>query len=172
MTQLQPRASESSSKQTRTPWPSCQLEAMKSLVGPGQFSVLSTSVPPSRLQYGENKINRPYRVAGQIAERMCGKQFEALCKCDIYSFQGKCPFLKVQLPAINKCCTHIVLQPFLRWNVTCFVFVFFRYKAQGISTKKPIDSTFYLLLDLITFFDEYHAGHIDRAFDVSFKFFV
>ncbi|KAG8143929.1 putative Nuclear pore complex protein [Naja naja] len=41
-----------------------------------------------------------------------------------------------------------------------------RYKAQGISTKKPVDSTFYLLLDLITFFDEYHAGHIDRAFDI------
>ncbi|XP_050778726.1 nuclear pore complex protein Nup93 isoform X2 [Gopherus flavomarginatus] len=41
-----------------------------------------------------------------------------------------------------------------------------RYKAQGISTKKSIDSTFYLLLDLITFFDEYHAGHIDRAFDI------
>ncbi|KAJ7312147.1 hypothetical protein JRQ81_006491 [Phrynocephalus forsythii] len=41
-----------------------------------------------------------------------------------------------------------------------------RYKAQGISTKKAIDSTFYLLLDLITFFDEYHAGHIDRAFDI------
>lgn len=45
----------------------------------------------------------------------------------------------------------------------------FRYKAQGISAKKSIDSTFYLLLDLITFFDEYHAGHIDRAFDVSLK---
>ncbi|KAH0619479.1 hypothetical protein JD844_000134 [Phrynosoma platyrhinos] len=42
-----------------------------------------------------------------------------------------------------------------------------RYKAQGVSTKKPIDSTFYLLLDLITFFDEYHAGHIDRAFDLK-----
>uniref|UniRef100_A0A8C9G4S3 Nuclear pore complex protein Nup93 n=1 Tax=Pavo cristatus TaxID=9049 RepID=A0A8C9G4S3_PAVCR len=41
-----------------------------------------------------------------------------------------------------------------------------RYKAQGISAKKSIDSTFYLLLDLITFFDEYHAGHIDRAFDI------
>ncbi|EMP25592.1 Nuclear pore complex protein Nup93 [Chelonia mydas] len=41
-----------------------------------------------------------------------------------------------------------------------------RYKAQGISTKKSIDSTFYLLLDLITFFDEYHAGHLDRAFDI------
>ncbi|NWX92033.1 NUP93 protein, partial [Nothoprocta ornata] len=41
-----------------------------------------------------------------------------------------------------------------------------RYKAQGISAKKSIDSTFYLLLDLMTFFDEYHAGHIDRAFDI------
>ncbi|XP_039931134.1 nuclear pore complex protein Nup93 isoform X3 [Hirundo rustica] len=41
-----------------------------------------------------------------------------------------------------------------------------RYKAQGISAKKSTDSTFYLLLDLITFFDEYHAGHVDRAFDI------
>lgn len=56
--------------------------------------------------------------------------------------------------------------------VACLVtLVFSRYKAQGISAKKPINSTFYLLLDLITFFDEYHAGHIDKAFDVSFRFF-
>ncbi|MBW01841.1 Nuclear pore complex protein Nup93, partial [Eschrichtius robustus] len=41
-----------------------------------------------------------------------------------------------------------------------------RYRAQGISANKFVDSTFYLLLDLITFFDEYHSGHIDRAFDV------
>ncbi|XP_074067371.1 nuclear pore complex protein Nup93 isoform X3 [Macrotis lagotis] len=41
-----------------------------------------------------------------------------------------------------------------------------RYRAQGISANKFVDSTFYLLLDLITFFDEYHCGHIDRAFDV------
>ncbi|XP_037671757.1 nuclear pore complex protein Nup93 isoform X2 [Choloepus didactylus] len=39
-----------------------------------------------------------------------------------------------------------------------------RYRAQGISANKFVDSTFYLLLDLITFFDEYHSGHIDRAF--------
>lgn len=43
----------------------------------------------------------------------------------------------------------------------------FRYRAQGVSANKFVDSTFYLLLDLITFFDEYHSGHIDRAFDVS-----
>uniref|UniRef100_A0A2K6V4G5 Nuclear pore complex protein Nup93 n=1 Tax=Saimiri boliviensis boliviensis TaxID=39432 RepID=A0A2K6V4G5_SAIBB len=39
-------------------------------------------------------------------------------------------------------------------------------RAQGISTNKFVDSTFYLLLDLITFFDEYHSGHIDRPFDI------
>uniref|UniRef100_A0A2K6EQN2 Nuclear pore complex protein Nup93 n=1 Tax=Propithecus coquereli TaxID=379532 RepID=A0A2K6EQN2_PROCO len=41
-----------------------------------------------------------------------------------------------------------------------------RYRTQGISANKFVDSTFYLLLDLITFFDEYHSGHIDRAFDI------
>ncbi|KAM4721844.1 nuclear pore complex protein Nup93 [Rhinophrynus dorsalis] len=41
-----------------------------------------------------------------------------------------------------------------------------RYRAQGVSAEKSINATFYLLLDLITFFDEYHAGHIDLAFDV------
>ncbi|KAG8437674.1 hypothetical protein GDO86_008399 [Hymenochirus boettgeri] len=41
-----------------------------------------------------------------------------------------------------------------------------RYRSQGVSAEKSINSTFYLLLDLITFFDEYHAGHIDIAFDV------
>ncbi|MGH0148367.1 UNVERIFIED_CONTAM: hypothetical protein FKN15_012688 [Acipenser sinensis] len=41
-----------------------------------------------------------------------------------------------------------------------------RYRTQGISSEKSIDSTFYLLLDLITFFDEYHAAHVDRAYDV------
>lgn len=42
-----------------------------------------------------------------------------------------------------------------------------RYRCQGITAEKSIDSTFYLLLDLMTFFDEYHAGHVDRAYDVS-----
>ncbi|XP_075045076.1 nuclear pore complex protein Nup93 isoform X2 [Mixophyes fleayi] len=41
-----------------------------------------------------------------------------------------------------------------------------RYRAQGVSAEKSVNSTFYLLLDLITFFDNYHAGHIDLAFDV------
>ncbi|KAG7279777.1 hypothetical protein CRUP_008847 [Coryphaenoides rupestris] len=38
--------------------------------------------------------------------------------------------------------------------------------AQGVAGEKSVHSTFYLLLDLMTFFDEYHAGHIDRAYDV------
>lgn len=41
-----------------------------------------------------------------------------------------------------------------------------RYRAQGIAGEKSVDSTFYLLLDLMTFFDEYHGGHVDRAYDV------
>ncbi|XP_053304486.1 nuclear pore complex protein Nup93 [Spea bombifrons] len=44
-----------------------------------------------------------------------------------------------------------------------------RYRKQGIGAEKSINSTFYLLLDLITFFDEYHAGHVDQAFDVIEK---
>uniref|UniRef100_A0A671M2R7 Nuclear pore complex protein Nup93 n=1 Tax=Sinocyclocheilus anshuiensis TaxID=1608454 RepID=A0A671M2R7_9TELE len=41
-----------------------------------------------------------------------------------------------------------------------------RYRTNGIAGEKTVDSTFYLLLDLMTFFDEYHTGHIDRAYDV------
>ncbi|MEQ2204877.1 hypothetical protein XENOCAPTIV_020271 [Xenoophorus captivus] len=37
---------------------------------------------------------------------------------------------------------------------------------EGTAAEKSINSTFYLLLDLMTFFDEYHAGHVDRAYDV------
>ncbi|MEQ2186264.1 hypothetical protein GOODEAATRI_026892 [Goodea atripinnis] len=40
------------------------------------------------------------------------------------------------------------------------------YRSQGTAAEKSINSTFYLLLDLMTFFDEYHAGHVDRAYDV------
>ncbi|KAF0041471.1 hypothetical protein F2P81_007369 [Scophthalmus maximus] len=41
-----------------------------------------------------------------------------------------------------------------------------QYRSQGVAGDKSVDSTFYLLLDLMTFFDEYHAGHVDRAYDV------
>uniref|UniRef100_A0A672I828 Nuclear pore complex protein Nup93 n=1 Tax=Salarias fasciatus TaxID=181472 RepID=A0A672I828_SALFA len=35
-----------------------------------------------------------------------------------------------------------------------------RVSLSGIAGDKTIDGTFYLLLDLMTFFDEYHAGHV------------
>uniref|UniRef100_A0A8C9RRE7 Nuclear pore complex protein Nup93 n=1 Tax=Scleropages formosus TaxID=113540 RepID=A0A8C9RRE7_SCLFO len=41
-----------------------------------------------------------------------------------------------------------------------------RYRTQAVTAEKAVDSTFYLLLDLMTFFDEYHAGRIDRAYDI------
>ncbi|CAN2389518.1 nuclear pore complex assembly [Pristimantis euphronides] len=41
-----------------------------------------------------------------------------------------------------------------------------RYRSQGVAAEKAINSTFYLLLDLMTFFDNYHAGHVDLAFDI------
>lgn len=47
------------------------------------------------------------------------------------------------------------------------IFFLRRYRSQGIAADKTVDSTFYLLLDLMTFFDEYHAGHVDKAYDVS-----
>lgn len=53
-------------------------------------------------------------------------------------------------------------------KLTLFVFRC-RYRSQGVAAEMSVNSTFYLLLDLMTFFDEYHAGHIDRAYDVSFK---
>ncbi|XP_040266139.1 nuclear pore complex protein Nup93 [Bufo bufo] len=41
-----------------------------------------------------------------------------------------------------------------------------RYRSQGVTAEKSVNSTFYLLLDLMTFFDNYHAGHVDVAFDI------
>uniref|UniRef100_S4RD68 Nuclear pore complex protein Nup93 n=1 Tax=Petromyzon marinus TaxID=7757 RepID=S4RD68_PETMA len=41
-----------------------------------------------------------------------------------------------------------------------------RYRTLHISTDKRIGATFYLLLDLMTFFEEYHAGQVDRAMNV------
>lgn len=49
----------------------------------------------------------------------------------------------------------------------CVLVLCFRYRTQGVAGEKSVDSTFYLLLDLMTFFDEYHVGHIDQAYDVS-----
>uniref|UniRef100_A0A8C4NAP7 Nuclear pore complex protein Nup93 n=1 Tax=Eptatretus burgeri TaxID=7764 RepID=A0A8C4NAP7_EPTBU len=44
-----------------------------------------------------------------------------------------------------------------------------RYRTLHVGTDKALSTTFYLLLDLITFFDEYHAGQVDRAIDIMDK---
>lgn len=70
--------------------------------------------------------------------------------------------------------SHLIIASWVYGLVVCFsehhlvsyLFVY-RYRTNGIAGEKSVDSTFYLLLDLMTFFDEYHAGHIDRAYDVS-----
>ncbi|XP_077371741.1 nuclear pore complex protein Nup93 isoform X2 [Festucalex cinctus] len=41
-----------------------------------------------------------------------------------------------------------------------------RYRSQGIGGDQLVNSTFYLLLNLMTFFDEYHEGHIEKAYDL------
>ncbi|KAJ0069582.1 hypothetical protein NL108_010406, partial [Boleophthalmus pectinirostris] len=67
---------------------------------------------------------------------------------------------------LNKAAKHVKTngKPLKRFIMRAAFFL--RYRSQGISGEKSVDSTFYLLLDLMTFFDEYHAGHIDRAYDV------
>lgn len=69
-----------------------------------------------------------------------------------------------QMLSSSSDCTEIPNRP-----LTPSPLLSFRYRSQGVSANKFVDSTFYLLLDLITFFDEYHSGHVDRAFDVSVR---
>jgi len=42
-----------------------------------------------------------------------------------------------------------------------------RYRAQGHEGNRANTSTFFLLLDLLTFFDYYHVGNMDEALTVS-----
>jgi len=42
-----------------------------------------------------------------------------------------------------------------------------RYKSMGHSASRQLGQTFYLLLDIMQFFDHYHAKRIDVALDVS-----
>lgn len=48
-----------------------------------------------------------------------------------------------------------------------FVYFFFRYRTLGHTASQSRISTFFLLLDLMQFFDLYHAGQLDTALDVS-----
>ena len=50
----------------------------------------------------------------------------------------------------------------------CVCFFLFRYRTLGHTASQSRISTFYLLLDLMQFFDLYHAGQLDTALDVSF----
>ena len=43
----------------------------------------------------------------------------------------------------------------------------FRYRTLGHTASQSRISTFFLLLDLMQFFDLYHAGQLDTALDVS-----
>lgn len=45
----------------------------------------------------------------------------------------------------------------------------FRYRTLGHTASQSRISTFYLLLDLMQFFDLCHAGQLDMALDVSFN---
>ena len=46
-------------------------------------------------------------------------------------------------------------------------YFFIRYRALGHTASQSRISTFFLLLDLMHFFDLYHAGQLDFALDVS-----
>lgn len=42
-----------------------------------------------------------------------------------------------------------------------------RYKGCGHSAPQPLAHTFFLLLDIMTFFDHYHSKRPDQALEVS-----
>ena len=42
-----------------------------------------------------------------------------------------------------------------------------RYKGCGHSAPQPLAHTFFLLLDIMTFFDHYHSKRSDQALEVS-----
>ena len=45
--------------------------------------------------------------------------------------------------------------------------IFVRYRNLGYAASHQISHTFFLLLDLMLFFDSYHAKRIDEALEVS-----
>ena len=54
-------------------------------------------------------------------------------------------------------------------SILCSIFAY-RYRTSGHSASQSRIGTFFLLLDLMQFFDLYHAGQHDTALDVSFVF--
>jgi len=45
-------------------------------------------------------------------------------------------------------------------------FVFCRYKSQSHEGTRQTNATFYLLLDLMSFFEQYHRQQYDSALDI------
>ena len=45
--------------------------------------------------------------------------------------------------------------------------LWYRFQSQSISGNQSNTKSFYLLLDLMTFFDQYHGRDLDRALSVS-----
>lgn len=68
------------------------------------------------------------------------------------------------------CCCDSKLQDFISYDSTLIPVFVFRYRTLGHSASQSRISTFFLLLDLMQFFDLYHAGQQDTALDVSFIF--
>lgn len=52
------------------------------------------------------------------------------------------------------------------------IYFIYRYRERNNEGSRSNTSTFYLLLDLLTFFDSYHEGNVDEAFEVHRIFLV
>ena len=52
------------------------------------------------------------------------------------------------------------------------LFLYFRYKSRGCKASKAKSGTFYVLLDLMYFFDLYHSEQYDLALEVRFFIFL
>ncbi len=50
-----------------------------------------------------------------------------------------------------------------------FVCVFVRYRSNNVGGDEPLLNTFYLILDLMQFFDNYHAKRLDVALQASYE---
>ena len=60
----------------------------------------------------------------------------------------------------------IIYQCIERDTIYLCYHVYTRYRSMGHSASQQLSSTFFLLLDSMQFFDQYHAKRIDIAFEV------
>lgn len=52
------------------------------------------------------------------------------------------------------------------------IYLVYRYRERNNEGSRSNTSTFYLLLDLLSFFDSYHEGNVDEAFEVKGIFLI